>query len=389
MKINFLDEDYRDNIEIGINYFYKEVKKKNPNLFFFINENIIVLVDIFHFYFDNLKCDMDKFKSSNHIFLGLIDKKFTNHNKIDIYINNVKLEKFLLPDIKGNNEGKILTVLPIIFSQILKRVLHTKNNKIKYLLNILKSKGIVNNKIIADQLDIGNKIGPVDYNLTMNMIIYQGFFYNIDNNIFINKDNFEILYILGLNGTLAHFSNLFFDLLQFDTDIEKLLNTPSCNIFYYILFKKLSKNKNKNKNILTYFFGISEKSFNKDDSKDMSKITSMREMFQYFSNIFEKIVSNNNKKEKKIEIDYTLKYKIFKKKKFKEKGKKKLFLKLFYHYIEILISDTFKFFYNNKEICDYILTIRDIVEKINVDLKKSGTKSIDNLKLIKKYYFNL
>lgn len=387
MKINFLDEDDRDNIEIGINYLYKEVKKKNPNLFFLINENIIVLVDIFHFYFDNLEDDMDNYKSSNHIFLGLIDTKFANHNKIDIYVNNVKLENFLLPDKNGDDDRKKFAGLPIIFSQIFKRFLHKKNNKIKYLLNILKSKEIVNNKIIADQIDISNKIGPVDYNLTMNMIIYQGFLYNIDSSIFINKDNFEILYILGLNGTLAHFSNLFFDLLQFDTDIEKLVNSPSCNNFYYILFKKLSKNKNKN--ILTYFFGISEKSFNKDDSKDISKITSMREMFQYFSNIFEKIVSKNNKKNKKLEIDYTMKYKIFKKKKFKEKGKKKLFLKLFYHYIEILLSDTFKFFYNNKEICDFMLTNRDIVEKINGDLKKNVTKSIDNLKIIKKYYFNL
>ena len=370
MKINFLDEDDRDNIEIGINYLYKEVKKKNPNLFFLINENIIVLVDIFHFYFDNLEDDMDNYKSSNHIFLGLIDTKFANHNKIDIYVNNVKLENFLLPDKNGDDDRKKFAGLPIIFSQIFKRFLHKKNNKIKYLLNILKSKEIVNNKIIADQIDISNKIGPVDYNLTMNMIIYQGFLYNIDSSIFINKDNFEILYILGLNGTLAHFSNLFFDLLQFDTDIEKLVNSPSCNNFYYILFKKLSKNKNKNKNILTYFFGISEKSFNKDDSKDISKITSMREMFQYFSNIFEKIVSKNNKKNKKLEIDYTMKYKIFKKKKFKEKEKKKLFLKLFYHYIEILLSDTFKFFYNNKEICDFMLTNRDIVEKINGDLKK-------------------
>ena len=387
MNINFLDEDDRDNIEIGINYLYKEVKKKNPNLFFLINENIIVLVDIFHFYFDNLEDDMDNYKSSNHIFLGLIDTKFANHNKIDIYVNNVKLENFLLPDKNGDDDRKKFAGLPIIFSQIFKRFLHKKNNKIKYLLNILKSKEIVNNKIIADQIDISNKIGPVDYNLTMNMIIYQGFLYNIDSSIFINKDNFEILYILGLNGTLAHFSNLFFDLLQFDTDIEKLVNSPSCNNFYYILFKKLSKNKNKN--ILTYFFGISEKSFNKDDSKDISKITSMREMFQYFSNIFEKIVSKNNKKNKKLEIDYTMKYKIFKKKKFKEKEKKKLFLKLFYHYIEILLSDTFKFFYNNKEICDFMLTNRDIVEKINGDLKKNVTKSIDNLKIIKKYYFNL
>jgi hypothetical protein len=317
MDLNFMDEDNRDNIEIGINYLYKEIKKKNPRLFYNINENIIVLIDIFHFYFDNL--DFDKYKSTNNVFMSLINKKFAKYNNINIYINNIKINNFLLENINKNNKNQQLSCLPIIFSQIIKKVLDNKTNKIKYLYNILRSNDFMNIKIIADQIDISNQIKPVNYNLTMNMIIYHGFYYNINNNIFINNDSCEVQYILGLNGTFSHFSNLIFDLLQFDTSFEKLLKTSNCNDFYYILFKKVAKNKNKN--ILTYFFGIPELYVKDYNDKDISEIKSMREMFQYFSNIFEKYVSNNKNKNDILEVDYTLIYNIFKKKKLIKKKK--------------------------------------------------------------------
>ena len=276
MKLNFMDEDDKDNIEVLINYLYKEIKRKNSNLFLNINETIIVLFEIFNFYFDNLDYNFKNCNSINHIILGLYNKDLLKFNNIDFYQGNVKIELPLI-----NNKDiieKSLPALPLIFSQCIKKYLYNKNNKIKFFHKLLKYNK-TENKIFADTIDISNQIEQSNYSLNNNMIIYYGFFYNIDSNNFIGNDNSEILYLIGITGIFTHFSNLIYDMLKFDINYEKLINTSNCNDFYYVLFKKLSKKK-ANK-IFTHFFGVSDDHL-KDYNEEISKIKTIKEMFYLF-----------------------------------------------------------------------------------------------------------
>lgn len=383
MKLNFMDEDDKDNIEVLINYLYKEIKKKNSNLFLNINETIIVLIEIFNFYFDNLDYNFRNCKSINNIILGLYNKDLLKYNNIDFYQGNVKIE---LPLINNNDKEiieKSLLSLPLIFSQCIKKYLYNKNNKIKFFHKLLKYNK-TENKIFADKIDISNQIEQSNYSLNINMIIYYGFLYNIDSNNFIGNDNSEILYLLGITGIFTHFSNLIYDMLKFDMNYEKLINTSNCNDFYYVLFKKLSKKKTNK--IFTHFFGVSD-SYLKDYNEELSKIKTIKEMFSLFSNIFENIILNKTQKKKISEVDYTLLYEIFKKKKFKDKRKKKIFLKVFKHYIGIFLSDTISFLYHNEKINKISVTYVNNIDKINNDINKNTKKSVEVLKIIKKYYF--
>ena len=381
MKLNFMDEDDKDNIEVLINYLYKEIKRKNSNLFLNINETIIVLFEIFNFYFDNLDYNFKNCNSINHIILGLYNKDLLKFNNIDFYQGNVKIELPLI-----NNKDiieKSLPALPLIFSQCIKKYLYNKNNKIKFFHKLLKYNK-TENKIFADKIDISNQIEQSNYSLNNNMIIYYGFFYNIDSNNFIGNDNSEILYLIGITGIFTHFSNLIYDMLKFDINYEKLINTSNCNDFYYVLFKKLSKKK-ANK-IFTHFFGVSDDHL-KDYNEEISKIKTIKEMFYLFSNIFENIILNKIQKKNISKVDYTLLYKIFKKKKFKDKGKKKIFLKIFKHYIGIFISDTISFLYYNEKINNISTTYINNIDSIKNDINKNTKKSVEVLKTIKKYYF--
>jgi len=383
MELNFMDEDDKDNIEVLINYLYKEIKRKKSNLFLNINETIIVLFEIFNFYFDNLDYNFRNCKSINNIILGLYNKDLLKYNNIDFYQGNNKLE---FPLINNNDKElieKFLPALPLIFSQCIKKYLYNKNNKIKLFHKLLKYNK-TENKIFAGKIDISNKIEKTNYSLNINMIIYYGFFYNIDSNNFIGNDNSEILYLLGINGIFTHFSNLIYDLLKFDMNYEKLINTSNCNDFYYVLFKKLSKKKTNK--IFTHFFGVSD-SYLKDYNEEISKIKTIKEMFSLFSNIFENIILSKTQKKNIPEVDYTLLYEIFKKKKFKDKRKKKIFLKVFNHYIGIFISDTISFLYHNEKINKISVTYVNNIETIKNDINKNTKKSVEVLKIIKKYYF--
>ena len=383
MELNFMNEDDKDNTEVLINYLYKEIKRKKTDLFLNINETIIVLFEIFNFYFDNLDYNFRNCKSIHQIILGLYNKELLKYNNINFYQNNVKIE---LPLINNNDKNKIvksLISLPLIFSQCIKKYLYNKNNKIKFFHKLLKYNK-TENKIFADKIDISNQIEQSNYRLNINMIIYYGFLYNIDSNIFIGNDNSEFLYLLGITGIFTHFSNLIYDLLKFDINYEKLINTSNCNDFYYVLFKKLSKQKSSK--IFNHFFGVSD-SYLKDYNKEISKIKTIKEMFSLFSNIFENIILSNTPKKNMTQVDYTLLYKIFKKKKFKDKEKKKIFLKVFKHYIGIFISDTISFLYHNEKINKISITYINNIDSIKNDVKKNTKNPVDVLKIIKKYYF--